>query len=370
MKNEEFVTAREVTKKNRLQEMNQMLLFAAFFMLHAAFFISPVRAQVTAKIEPIEMMIGEQAQVTVTVDASEDAKVEWPTFQPRQEIVAGVEVISTQHPSPNTLVVTLTSFDGNLYYLPPFKVKVNGKAAESKSLALKVTKVEVDTTKLEKFFGPKDVQDNPFLWSDWSLSFWLSVLMLVMLAVAYYLYLRLRDNKPIIAHIKIVKRLLPHQKAMKEIEQIKADKMVSSENQKEYYTKLTDTLRKYIEERYGFSAMEMTSTEIIERLTATDDPQSLSELRQLFMTADLVKFAKYSTMINENDANLVNAIDFINQTKLENQPTEEVQKPQLTEADLRSQKERRVLKWVIRAMMAVIAALFCFIVYSVYQLLI
>lgn len=315
------------------------------------------------------MMIGEQAQVTLTVQAGENDRVEFPTFQPRQQIVAGVEVIAAQHPAPNTLQLTLTSFDGNLYYLPPFKVKVNGKTVESKSLALKVVEVEVDTTKLDKFFGPKDVQDNPFLWSDWSLSFWLSVLMLVLLAVAYYLYLRLRDNKPIIARIKIVKRLLPHQKAMKEIEQIKADKMVSSENQKEYYTKLTDTLRKYIEERYGFSAMEMTSSEIIERLTASDDQQSLDELRRLFMTADLVKFAKYSTLINENDANLVNAIDFINQTKQENQPTEEAIKPQLSVEDQRSQKTRRLLKSVIWAVVIASALLLCYVIYSVYQLL-
>jgi CHASE3 domain sensor protein len=155
---------------------------------------------------------------------------------------------------------------------------------------------------------------------------------------------------------------------MKEIEQIKADKMVSSENPKEYYTKLTDTLRRYIEERYGFSAMEMTSSEIIDRLMQTDQ-QSLDELRQLFMTADLVKFAKYSTMINENDANLVNAIDFINQTKQENQPTETVEKPQLSEADLRSQSERRVLKTVIWSLVAVSVALFGYVVYNVYQLL-
>jgi cytochrome c-type biogenesis protein CcmH/NrfG len=324
---------------------------------------------VEVKIEPIEMMIGEQAQVTVTVQANKDDKVEFSTYQPRQQIVAGVEVIAAQHPSDNILQLTLTSFDGNLYYLPPFKVKVNGKTLESKSLALKVVDVEVDTTKLEKFFGPKDVQDNPFQWSDWSLSFWLSVFMLLLLAVAYYLYLRLRDNKPIMVRIKIVKRLLPHQKAMKEIEQIKADKMVNSENQKEYYTKLTDTLRKYIEERYGFSAMEMTSSEIIERLTTADDQQSLGELRQLFMTADLVKFAKYSTMINENDANLVNAIDFINQTKLENQPVEETVKPQLSEEDQRSQKIRRVLKTVIGGVIIISVLLFSYVVYSIYQLL-
>ena len=74
--------------------------------------------------------------------------------------------------------------------------------------------------------------------------------------------------------------------------------------------------------------------------------------------------------INENDANLVNAIDFINQTKLENQPVEEVQKPQLSEADQRSQKERRVLKGVIWIVVVVTVALFCYIIWDVYQLLV
>ena len=326
------------------------------------------QASVKAEISPIEMMIGEQAQVTVSVQAEENAKVEFPTYKPREMLVPGVEILDAKSPTSQTLILTLTSFDGSLYHLPPFKVKVNGKELKTADLALKVVEVEVDTTKMDQFFGPKDVQDVPFQWSDLSMSFWLSVLLLVLIALNYYLYLRLRDNKPIITHIKIVKRLLPHQKAMKEIEQIKADKMVSSENQKEYYTKLTDTLRRYIEERYGFSAMEMTSSEIIERLMQTDQ-QSLDELRQLFMTADLVKFAKYSTMINENDANLVSAIDFINQTKLENQPTETVEKPQLSEADQRSQNERRVLKMVIWSLVAVSVGLFSYVLYSIYQML-
>ena len=75
----------------------------------------------------------------------------------------------------------------------------------------------MDTTKMNQFFGPKDVQDNPFLWSDWSLIFWLSVLLLLLLGAATYLYIRLHDNKPLIKSFKLVKRLLPHQKAMKEI---------------------------------------------------------------------------------------------------------------------------------------------------------
>ena len=169
------------------------------------------QASVEAKISPIEMMIGEQAQVTISVQADENAKVEFPTFKPRQELVPGVEILDAQRSSDFTLTLVLTSFDGNLYHLPPFKVKVNGKELKTADLALKVVEVEVDTTKMDQFYGPKDVQDVPFQWSDLSLSFWLSVLLLVLIALNYYLYLRLRDNKPIITHIKIVKRLLPHQ---------------------------------------------------------------------------------------------------------------------------------------------------------------
>ena len=194
--------------------------------------------------------------------------------------------------------------------------------------------------------------------------------MLVLLVVAYWLYMRLRDNKPIVASIKIVKKLLPHQKALKEIEVIKAEKMVTSENQKEYYTKLTDTLRKYIEERYGFRAMEMTSSEIIDRLTETQDQQALDELRMLFQTADLVKFAKYSTLINENDMNLVNAIEFINKTKVEAQPDQQQARPQLTEEQVRSKKTRRALKGSITALVVASAAILAYVVYVVYTLLI
>ena len=348
------------------------------FTIHCSLFTSMAQVSVEASVDRIEMLVGQQAHVTLKAVVKENSKVEFPKFKPSEFVTPGVEVLAGQSMDDKemdngcvekAMVYTLTSFDDTLYYLPPLTVKVDGKPYQSKSLALKVLTIEVDTTHAEQFFGPKDVQDNPFLWSDWSLSFWLSVLLLILLALVYYLYIRMRDNKPIITHIRIVKKLLPHQKAMKEIEQIKADKMVSSENSKEYYTKLTDTLRKYIEERYAFNAMEMTSSEIIERLTASQDQKALDELRELFMTADLVKFAKYSTLINENDKNLVSAIDFINQTKLENQPVEEKVKPQLSEEEQRTQKSRRVLKTVITLISVVCAGLFGYVAYTLYQLL-
>lgn len=359
--------------KNRCVKM----LFV-FFTLLSVSFTSHAQVSVEASIDQIEMLIGQQVHVTLKAVAKKDAKVEFPQFQPLQHVTPGVEVLNSQQQEEKeadggmvekSMIYTLTSFDDTLYYIPPLQVKVDGKPYQSKSLALKVLTMEVDTTHVEQFFPPKGVQENPFEWSEWSLIFWLSVILLIISALTYYLYIRFRDNKPIITKIRIVKKLLPHQKAMKEIEQIKADKMVTAENSKEYYTKLTDTLRKYIEERYGFSAMEMTSSEIIQHLTATQDQKALDELRQLFTTADLVKFAKYSTLINENDMNLVNAIEFINQTKLENVPTEEVVKPELSEEDQRSVKARRVLKIVIASLLVVSACMLCYVVYATYQLI-
>lgn len=348
-----------------------------FIILTVCTLTSMAQVSVEAKIDSLEMVIGQQTDVTVTVTAKEGDQVEFPNFKPLQQIIPGVEIVesgpmTTSGKSDGSCLFqrnyTLTSFDGKLYYLPPFAVKVNGKEYKSKSLALKVLEIEVDTTNVDKFFGPKDVQDNPFSWQEWSVIFWLSLIMLAMISITYYLYLRLRDNKPIVAKIRIIKRLLPHQKAMKEIEAIKADKMVMSENQKEYYTKLTDTLRKYIEERYGFRAMEMTSSEIIDRLTETQDSQALDELRLLFNTADLVKFAKYSTLINENDMNLVNAIEFINKTKVENQVEEIVEKPQMTQEEVRSVKTRRTLKIIIVTLAVASAAILIFEIYSLYNL--
>lgn len=145
--------------------------------------------------------------------------------------------------------------------------------------------------------------------------------------------------------------------------------MSVSEDQKAYYTLLTDVLRKYIKERFGFNAMEMTSSEIISRLRSEGDDKMTSELRELFTTADLVKFAKYSTLINENDANLVNAIEFINTTKQENQPVVERIEPKLSDTDKRNMRSRKALKYTIAGLSIVGFILLALVVYQVYLLI-
>ena len=335
-----------------------------------------VGAQVVfeARLDTLIMLIGEQRELTLDLTCDANQRVKMPELRPGQALTDLVEVV--ERLGSDTIVIddgrrkqvvdryTITAWDSTFTLLPQFEAQVDGKTYKSKGLALKVMMVPVDTTDVNQFFPPKDIQSNPFSWDDWRPVIWFVVINQLLLLLLLWLYGHWRENKPLIQIIRRKRKLPAHQVAMTEIERIKNERKWTEEDSKEYYTELTDTLRNYIHERYGFNAMEMTSTEIIERLLQVQDEQALSELRQLFQTADLVKFAKYSTMINENDANLVSAIEFINQTKLEvdpNAPEEEIIVPEeVKQSQARSltMKTTMIAIGVIAFVLAVVALYF------------
>ncbi len=287
------------------------------------------KAQVTveARMDSAQIFIGQRVGVTVEVNADSGSKIVLPNLDSLQYLVPGVEVVKagkadTSYLNDNKRMTVkrkylLTSFDTALYYIPPFEVEVDGKKYSTKNLALKVYTFNVDTLHVDSVFAIKTVVAPPFDWAEWELLLWLALIVFVLALVLVYVIIRLKDNKPIIRRIKLKPRVIPHKVALKKIEAIKENKIWQQEDSKEYYTQLTDALRQYLNDRYGFNAMEMTTYEIIQELRKVNDEDAVRELRELFETADLVKFAKYSTMINENDRNLLYAVEYINQTKVE-----------------------------------------------------
>ena len=337
-------------------------------------------AQVTVdvKIDSLELFVGQQTGITLDVSYDAKSKLQMPALKTGDQIVPGVEVVDVLPADTQQLnegvrrmisqKYIITSFDSALYYLPPFVVKVDGKDYQSKNLALRVLSIPVDTVHVDRFYGPKEIMDVPFSWEDWSDIFWWSVLLLVWVLVLGYFYIRYRDNKPIVKIIKFAPKLPPHTKAMQEIDIIKAEKSWAKEDSKEYYTKLTATLRSYIHSRYGFNAMEMTSSEIIERLLETGNEEALDELRSLFVTADLVKFAKYNAQINENDRNLVHAIEYINQTKQEVDPNQKKEAEEITVEQKRSRRTILLMRLSLGVMSLVAIGVLAWIVRLVYML--
>ena len=351
-----------------------LLLFVSVFQVK-------LKAQVTVdvKIDSLELLVGQQALVTLDVSFNAKSQLQLPALKQGSFLIPGVEVVEAFIPDTQQLndgarlLVTqkyrITSFDSAFYYLPPFVVKVDNKEYKSKNLALKVVSFPVDTAHVDQFFGPKTIMRPPFSWDDWASIFYVSVSLLLAILILVYIYARYKANKPIIRIIRITPKVPPHKKAMEEINQIKAEKTWAQEDSKEYYIKLTATLRTYIQNRYGFNAMEMTSSEIIDHLMRQDE-KALDELRALFYTADLVKFAKYNTMINENDMNLVNAVDFIDRTKMEEAETDSKPQPTVINVeDKRSRKTTITLRITMILLGVFSVAMLVWICWALYKLL-
>ncbi len=324
---------------------------------------------VDATIDSLQIMIGEQATIQLQVSLDAKQKAVFPHFT--DSLIKGIEVLEvaksdTQYLNNNQrLLITqkyiITSFDSALYYIPPFSIMVGKQVYKSKSLALKVYSPKVDLAHPDQFFPQKGVMNPPFMWSDWAGVIFLSILAIPLMFLIIYFIVRYRDNKPIIKHIKIEPKLPPHQLAMKEIERIKTEKVWQKGRSKEYYTELTDTLRTYIQDRFGFNAMEMTSSEIIDKLMEVE-AKDIRDLKDLFLTADLVKFAKHDPMMNENDSNLLNAISFINDTKDEESLDKKPVPTEITVEEKRSRRAKTLLIFGIVILCASVLAILAYIV--------
>ncbi len=356
--------------------MKTKLFAVAICMLASSF--GRINAQVTvdAKIDSTKIFIGQQVGITLEVSADAGKNVEFAHYDSLQQIIPGLEFLQSGDPDTEMLnggkriVLTkryiVTSFDSALYYIPPMEVSVNGKVYNSNNLALKVVTFNVDTTQVDSIFGFKPEMKPQFSWDDWIPVMLLGGALLVLIALLVYVFIRLVTNKPIIHRVRFRQHIAPHKLAMQKIAHIKEENLVQSENSKEYYTQLTDVLRQYISERFGFNAMELTSTEIIQRLQAENDNEALKELQDLFKTADLVKFAKYTTLINENDRNLVTAVEYINQTKIEEEPKQPPK--EIIVEEKRSKVRKTILIVCIAVAIIAIMVVIGFLAYRLYYL--
>jgi len=336
-----------MNEKNRI---GKWALFTLFLLICGSSFAQSVTVE--AKIDSAQFLIGEQVKITLKASCNANQKIVFPHFKDtlitRVDVVEShqleTEFLNNKQRKVESRDYIITSIDSGLYYIPPFQIMVNGVKYLTKPLSIKVYTVPVDMKHPDKFAGPKDVMNPPFVWSDWSGVVYSSFLSVILLLLMIYFIVRLRDNKPIIRRIKVEAPVPPDKKALQHIEKLKSATVIEQEQQKEYYTELTEALRTYIKDRFGFNALEMTSSEIIEKLMSRqEDKNTFNDLKMLFQTADLVKFAKHAPMLNENDYNLVSAVSFINGTKVEEAVVKKIKPVEFTVEEKRSRKSRMAL---------------------------
>lgn len=234
--------------------------------------------------------------------------------------------------------IILTSYDSGSYKLPlPLVVIQNAPELDSReevvtrmdtlrfeTPVLEVRSVEVDTAGFE-IRDIKGQMRYPITFGEvfpW-------VLLGLLLLVALYLVIRYikyrRENKDFFG--RSLHKDPPHIVALRRLEKIRGEKLWQNGKEKQFYTGVTETLRTYIEARYNVPAMEKTSSEIMEELKDKEIEEKVyGRLQELFQLSDLVKFAKHSPTIEENEEVIPGAVTFVNSTFMQTLEAEKEEK--------------------------------------------
>lgn len=211
--------------------------------------------------------------------------------------------------------IVVTSFDEGIYELPSIAVgRVNSEGGLD-TLVFDPLKLEVKTMPVDTaVFVPHDIKGQiryPVTFSEvlpWIL---LSLLGVAIVILAVYLirkYGRGRSEQS-------VRQEPAHIVALRKLDRYRGNRMWAPQQQKMFYSGVTDVLREYMEARYGISAMEMTTAEIFSEMKSVDLSEAmLADLKELFERADFVKFAKFVASDEDNASVVPLAVRFVTDT--------------------------------------------------------
>lgn len=278
---------------------------------------------VYATVDTSQILIGDQINYTVTCIQNEKYDIKFPQY--KDTIIKGIEIVEslpndTTKRENNQLTIEkkyiITAFDTGAYMLPVGPFILDKDTILGKSVFLSVNTMEVDTAATS--IKPIKLPYTQGYTLDEMLPWILIVLgILIVLAIAYFVYSKYFKKDEDKNAVYIPKEPA-HIIAYRALDRLKTEQLWEQEKYKEYYTKLTDALRIYIDHKYKLNAMEQTSDETIIDLEQLKllNTEIIIGLKTILTTADLVKFAKYSPKPDENVKYYDMAYDFVNKTKL------------------------------------------------------
>ena len=272
------------------------LLYYTFLLAFPMLYAQEVKVETNTK----NIKIGEQIQYKVSVETPADTPVSFPegqTFAPL-EMVKNRAADTLRDGGKYRLVKEyyLTQFDEGKYTIPSQKIRINNKDYFTDSLLVEVHTVAIDTLK-QPLYDIKPIQEvkKPFTSYGWILTIIAAVLLLLIVAFVYFVFIR----KKKFPFLQTQKKLPPFDRAIQDLKELQNSKYLIQSQHKEYYTRLTDIVKAYLEEEVHILAKESTTDELLAKINLLQEKgklnlnqETITNLKRVLQTADLVKFAK------------------------------------------------------------------------------
>ena len=306
-----------------------LLLTITTFTVHAQ------EVRLTAKVEADTIRIGSWIDVEVKGNLSSAVDSISPVVK---DSIGPFEVLAIQRNGNDPeWLIRLTSTDSGKVFLPPieFRYKLKGDTSTYKSftnsLLLNITGVTIDPNGEIRDIKPP--MNAPWLFED----FLPYIIVLIIIGAgigAYYYYQRKKKkNLDLLADVKVI--IPPHREALTALRILEEKKLWQQGMVKEYYSEVTEIIRRFFERRWNIIALELTTNEILVQMKHFQEAQKVwKEMENFFLTADLVKFAKYQPSPAEHEEEMRIAYEIVRSMTPKTPEITETQQKEVT-ADVR-----------------------------------
>ena len=256
--------------------------------------LSAQEAEVQFTPDSTRFVIGDQINVLLQAKAPKDSVIEWPLLT---DTIGKLEVVSRS--KIDTLLkddyqiisqnYKLTQFDSGSYVLNPVRFKIGNTVMYTKPKMLDVYTVAVDTTK-QKMYDIKGNIEVGYTFMEILPYILLFLIVAALIFLAFYMWKKRQPKQKKV----YVPKIPPFDMAMQNLKELDEARLLKEGNVKEYYVRLTDILRKYIEDELGIPAMESTTREIMAKIKHKKiSKETKANIKELLKESDFVKFAKY-----------------------------------------------------------------------------
>jgi len=260
----------------------------------------PVTVQIETRVEPKTVTIGTPLRYTMRIVADKDTELAMPQLAGKIGDFQVVDFGSTPpHEEKGRAVIeqwyTLLSYDIGDKIVPGPSVQYRVPGGELASVAapdaLVVVQSLLDVPGRVAVEDVRDIKGPVAVPRDYRPLLWIGAAILAVVALGGLLY-RLFSRR---GQMPLIIPRPAHEVALEALAKLRAARLIEEGRHEEFYVRLSDIVRTYLEVRFRLRAPEMTTEEFLQ--AAQRDPQLAPPQRSLLSTflseADLVKFARY-----------------------------------------------------------------------------
>jgi len=326
-----------------------LLCFSVLFSFTKG--IAQTYEELLVAVDSTELRIGEKINIRYQIKGDSLSQIQFteqPNFAPFELLEDfPLDTLRSQAHYLFTKKYALIQFDSGTYWIPKQKILINGVGAISDSISIRVNTVLVDTLK-QPLFDIKPLVAVKRGYKKLTQQILITVFGLILLILAVFLVLRVQKKL-----IEKRKELPPFDRALLELKALEEERPRLQEEYKSYYSKLTDVVRRYLEEEANITALESTSKELLKKLELLKDSgkldldgETLRSLKRVLEHADLVKFARSAPEfeVATNDRNLVEDVVIKTQEALPEPTQEEIEATAAYQKVLKKQKHQKQFK--------------------------